>query len=204
MSFLLSLLTLTTVIILSILLFFVLSKLMWLEKATNSLLNREGQPKGTPAIRASDVDPYFYGLSDEVLWKSLSGSPDPSIGELELSEIRPRFAMALDKMITRLVKEAPSSQSTTINVTRNALDITNVRGKIRIWIPPHHAEALTKLGSSLKVNAEEVDQTEAVQTLQDIVYALYSEVALEWDQESFSTMSQALIVQPTSHSQNAD
>lgn len=132
------------------------------------------------------------------------GSPDPSIGELELSEIRPRFAMALDKMITRLVKEAPSSQSTTINVTRNALDITNVRGKIRIWIPPHHAEALTKLGSSLKVNAEEVDQTEAVQTLQNIVYALYSEVALEWDQESFSTMSQALIVQPTSHSQNAD
>ena len=87
---------------------------------------------------------------------------------------------------------------------RNALDITTVRGKVRIWIPPHHAEALTKLGSSLKVNAEEVDQTEAVQTLQNIVYALYSEVALEWDQESFSTMSQALIVQPTSHSQNAN
>ena len=68
MNFLLSLLTLSTVLFLSILLLFVLGKLVWLEKATNSLLNRQPKPQGTDA--PSDADPYFYGLSDEALWRA--------------------------------------------------------------------------------------------------------------------------------------
>ena len=104
MSFLLSLLTLTTVIILSILLFFVLSKLMWLEKATNSLLNREGQPKGTPAIRASDVDPYFYGLSDEVLWKSLSGESRPEYWRIRTQRDSPSLRDGLGQDDNKISK----------------------------------------------------------------------------------------------------
>ena len=107
MNFLLSLLTLSTVLVLSILLLFVLGKLVWLEKATKSLLNRDPKPHGTDG--ASDADPYFYDLNDEALWRALTGDYQSGLSELELDEIRPRFAMALGKAVVRLVKEAPSS-----------------------------------------------------------------------------------------------
>ncbi|MDO7672543.1 MAG: hypothetical protein MUQ42_03880, partial [OM182 bacterium] len=140
MNFLLSLLTLSTVLFLSILLLFVLGKLVWLEKATNSLLNRQPKPQGTDA--PSDADPYFYGLSDEALWRALAGDYQSGLGELELDEIRPRFAMALGKAVVRLIKEAPSASDISLGSVKNSLDVFTLRGRVTVWLPPQHAAAL--------------------------------------------------------------
>ncbi len=195
MSFLLSLLTLSTVLILSILLLFVLGKLVWLEKATNTLLNRQPKPQGTDA--ETDADPYFYGLSDEALWMALAGEYQSGLGELELDEIRPRFAMALGKAVVRLVKEAPSTSEISLGGVKNTVDISTLRGRITIWLPPHHAAALSDLGAKIKASPSQLDAETGAQLLHEILGKLYSETGLERDPDAFSELRSALFPDPT-------
>ena len=195
MSFLLSLLTLSTVLILSILLLFVLGKLVWLEKATNTLLNRQPKPQGTDA--ETDADPYFYGLSDEALWRALAGEYQSGLGELELDEIRPRFAMALGKAVVRLVKEAPSTSEISLGGVKNTVDISTLRGRITIWLPPHHAAALSDLGAKIKASPPQLDAETGAQLLHEILGKLYSETGLERDPDAFSELRSALFPDPT-------
>ena len=195
MSFLLSLLTLSTVLILSILLLFVLGKLVWLEKATNTLLNRQPKPQGTAA--ESDADPYFYGLSDEALWRALAGDYQSGLGELELDEIRPRFALALGKAVVRLVKEAPSTSEISLGAVKNSLDIFTLRGRVTVWLPPHHAAALSELGAKIKASPPQLDAEAGAQMLHEILGKLYSETGLERDPDTFSELRSALFPDPT-------
>ena len=195
MSFLLSLLTLSTVLILSILLLFVLGKLVWLEKATNTLLNRQPKPQGTDA--ESDADPYFYGLSDEALWRALAGDYQSGLGELELDEIRPRFALALGKAVVRLVKEAPSTSEISLGAVKNSLDIFTLRGRVTVWLPPHHAAALSELGAKIKASPPQLDAEAGAQMLHEILGKLYSETGLERDPDTFSELRSALFPDPT-------
>jgi len=195
MSFLLSVLTLSTVLILSILLLFVLGKLVWLEKATNTLLNRQPKPQGTDA--ESDADPYFYGLSDEALWRALAGDYQSGLGELELDEIRPRFALALGKAVVRLVKEAPSTSEISLGAVKNSLDIFTLRGRVTVWLPPHHAAALSELGAKIKASPPQLDAEAGAQMLHEILGKLYSETGLERDPDKFSELRSALFPDPT-------
>jgi hypothetical protein len=195
MSFLLSLLTLSTVLILSILLLFVLGKLVWLEKATNTLLNRHPKPQGTDA--ESDADPYFYGLSDEALWRTLAGDYQSELSELELDEIRPRFAMALGKAVVRLVKEAPSISEISLGAVKNSLDISTLRGRVTVWLPPHHAAALSDLGAKIKASPPQLDAEAGAQMLHEILGKLYSETRLERDPDAFSELRSSLFPDPT-------
>jgi len=195
MSFLLSVLTLSTVLILSILLLFVLGKLVWLEKATNTLLNRQPKPQGTDA--ESDADPYFYGLSDEALWRTLAGDYQSELSELELDEIRPRFAMALGKAVVRLVKEAPSISEISLGAVKNSLDIFTLRGRVTVWLPPHHAAALSDLGAKIKASPPQLDAEAGAQMLHEILGKLYSETRLERDPDAFSELRSSLFPDPT-------
>jgi len=195
MSFLLSLLTLSTVLILSVLLLFVLGKLVWLEKATNTLLNRQPKPQGTDA--ESDADPYFYGLSDEALWRTLAGDYQSELSELELDEIRPRFAMALGKAVVRLVKEAPSISEISLGAVKNSLDIFTLRGRVTVWLPPHHAAALSDLGAKIKASPPQLDAEAGAQMLHEILGKLYSETRLERDPDAFSELRSSLFPDPT-------
>jgi len=195
MSFLLSLLTLSTVLILSILLLFVLGKLVWLEKATNTLLNRQPKPQGTDA--ESDADPYFYGLSDEALWRTLAGDYQSELSELELDEIRPRFAMALGKAVVCIVKEAPSISEISLDAVKNSLDIFTLRGRVTVWLPPHHAAALSELGAKIKASPPQLDAEAGAQMLHEILGKLYSETGLERDPDTFSELRSALFPDPT-------
>ena len=195
MSFLLSVLTLSTVLILSILLLFVLGKLVWLEKATNTLLNRQPKPQGTDA--ESDADPYFYGLSDEALWRTLAGDYQSELSELELDEIRPRFALALGKAVVRLVKEAPSTSEISLGAVKNSLDIFTLRGRVTVWLPPHHAAALSELGAKIKASPPQLDAEAGAQMLHEILGKLYSETRLERDPDAFSELRSSLFPDPT-------
>ena len=202
MNFLLSLLTLSTVLFLSILLLFVLGKLVWLEKATNSLLNRQPKPQGTDA--PSDADPYFYGLSDEALWRALAGDYQSGLGELELDEIRPRFAMALGKAVVRLIKEAPSASDISLGSVKNSLDVFTLRGRITVWLPPQHAAALAELGSKIKATPAQLHSEAGAQLLHDILGKLYSEAGLERDPEAFSEIRSEIFPDPRTNQSPVD
>ena len=194
MNFLLSLLTLSTVLVLSILLLFVLGKLVWLEKATKSLLNRDPKPHGTDG--ASDADPYFYGLNDEALWRALTGDYESGLSELELDEIRPRFAMALGKAVVRLVKEAPSSSDISLSTAKNSIDVFTIRGRVTVWLPAQHAAALVELGSRIKASPPQLEEEAAAQLLHEILGKLYSEAGLERDSEAFGDIRAEIFPEP--------
>ncbi len=165
------------------------------KKATNTLLNRQPKPQGTAA--ESDADPYFYGLSDEALWRALAGDYQSGLGELELDEIRPRFALALGKAVVRLVKEAPSTSEISLGAVKNSLDIFTLRGRVTVWLPPHHAAALSELGAKIKASPPQLDAEAGAQMLHEILGKLYSETGLERDPDTFSELRSALFPDPT-------
>ena len=194
MSFLLSILTLTTVLALTVLLLFVLGKLLWLEKATKSLLSGKSLPPG--AAPSSDADPYFYGLNDEALWRALTGEYESSLSELELDEIRPRSAMSLSKAIIRFIKEARPAGAPSIS-TRNSLDIFTTRGRVTVWLPPERAGELIELGSQLKASPPALSVEAARLRLSELFTAIYAEVNIERDPEIFGEIEVALFPQET-------
>lgn len=196
MNFLLSLLTLSTVIIFTILLLFMLGKLVWLEKVTGTLLKR--QLKSDSTVADSSADPYFYGLSDEALWRALAGEYQSELSELELDEIRPRFAMALGKAVVRLVKEAPPASNISLGSVTNSLDIFTLRGRVTLWLPPQHATALLDIGSKLKAEPPELDSETGTKILYDILGKLYKEAGLERDPEAFSEIRSEIFPDPIS------
>jgi hypothetical protein len=101
------LLTFTVIIgiILIGLLLFVLGKLTWLESATTSLLAKIdiSTPENTP--QQVQMDPYFYGLSGQTLWKCLIGEDTVQATQLELEEIKPRYGIALVKSLVKFIKD---------------------------------------------------------------------------------------------------
>jgi len=200
MSFLLSVLTLTTVLVLSVLLLFVLGKLVWLEKATNALLSGKASPPGTGP--SGDADPYFYGLNDEALWRALSGEYESSLSELELDEIRPRYAISLSKAIIRLVKEANTTIGGSLS-TRNSIDIFTTRGRVCIWLPPERASELIELGTQLKSSPPTISQETAKSKFSELLADLYGEVGLECDNEVFNDIYEALFPEILAGSANS-
>ena len=180
---------------------------MWLEKATNSLLNRQSKPQGTDA--PSDADPYFYGLSDEALWRALTGNYQSGLGELELDEVRPRFAMALGKAVVRLIKEAPSASDISLGSVKtgsikNSLDVFTLRGRVTVWLPPQHAAALAELGSKINATPAQIESQAGAQLLHDILGKLYSEAGLERDPEAFSEIRSEIFPDPRTNQSPVD
>tara|TARA_B110000503_G_scaffold37971_1_gene62274 strand:- start:49 stop:630 length:582 start_codon:yes stop_codon:yes gene_type:complete len=180
---------------------------VWLEKATNSLLNRQPKPKGTDA--PSDADPYFYGLSDEALWRALAGDYQSGLGELELDEVRPRFAMALGKAAVRLIKEAPSASDISLGSVKtgsikNSLDVFTLRGRVTVWLPPQHAAALAELGSKINATPAQIESQAGAQLLHDILGKLYSEAGLERDPEAFSEIRSEIFPDPRTNQSPVD
>jgi hypothetical protein len=190
MNFIFSLLILTTVLLLTVLLLFVLGKLVWLERLTQTLLSREGTTPNNAA--ESDADPYFYGLGDEALWRAMSGEYEANLEPLELDEVRPRFALALGKAVTRLVKEAADESTLAIASIKNSLDIFTIRGRVKIWLPPVHANALAEIGRKLKAAPPQLDSASGRAALDEVLSALYKEAKLERDNEAWTDIGDAL------------
>ena len=197
MSFILSVLTLSTLLVLFVLLMFVLGKLVWLEKATNELLSGKAAPPGTGP--SSDADPYFYGLNGEALWGAFSGEYDSSLSELELDEIRPRYAISLSKAIIRLVREANATIDASL-ATCNSTDIFTAQGRVSIWLPPDRARELIELGTQLKSPPPRISQEAAMSKLSGLLISLYSEVGLERYDEVFNEIYDALFPEITADS----
>jgi hypothetical protein len=159
------LLTFTVIIgiILIGLLLFVLGKLTWLESATTSLLAKIdiSTPENTP--QQVQMDPYFYGLSGQTLWKCLIGEDTVQATQLELEEIKPRYGIALVKSLVKFIKDGIDVGS---NVSaKNTLFeceklVFTSRGQIGIWLPADRVENFRILGMKMAKHAEEASEKE--------------------------------------------
>jgi hypothetical protein len=119
-----------------------------------------------------------------------------------LDEVRPRFALALGKAVTRLVKEAADESTLAIASIKNSLDIFTIRGRVKIWLPPVHANALAEIGRKLKAAPPQLDSASGRAALDEVLSALYKEAKLERDNEAWTDIGDALF--PREESANSE
>ena len=159
-----TLLTLTIVIgiVLTALLLFVLGKLTWLESATSSLLTKIEQPLTQNAGHGREIeaDPYFYGLSGQVLWNSLTGEDAGQTTPLELEEIRPRYSIALLKAVVKFIVDGRDFNAGSPTFELEKLVFTS-RGGISIWLPPSKIEALRLIGTKISKSKQSKEASAA-------------------------------------------
>jgi hypothetical protein len=155
-----ALLTVTVVIgiILIGLLLFVVGKLTWLESATTSLLTKIDMTPSKNKPQEIQMDPYFYGLTGQDLWNSLTGGDTSQATPLELEEIRPRYGIALIKSLVKFIQDGIDIGNDVIS--ENSLFeleklVFTSRGQIGIWLPSNRVENLRILGSKIANNSKQ-------------------------------------------------
>ena len=149
-----ALLTVTVIIgiILIGLLLFVVGKLTWLESATTSLLTKIDIMPSKEKPKEIQMDPYFYGISGQELWKGLTGEDLSQTTPLELDEIRPRYGIALTKSLVKFIQDGINIGNDTIS-ENSLFELEKIvftsRGQIGIWLPSNKVENLRILGTKI-------------------------------------------------------
>ena len=179
-----ALLTVTVVIgiILIGLLLFVVGKLTWLESATTSLLTNIDKTSSKTKRQEIHMDPYFYGLTGQELWSSLTGGDTSQATPLELDEIRPRYGIALIKSLVKFIQDGIDVGNDVIS--ENSLFeleklVFTSRGQIGIWLPSNRVENLRVLGAKMANHTKEKSQKEEDGLKNTAVEIMRKEIELE-------------------------
>ena len=179
-----ALLTITVVIgiILIGLLFFVLGKLTWLESATTSLLTKIDITPQKNKPQEIQMDPYFYGLTGQELWNSLTGVDTSQATALELDEIRPRYGIALIKSLVKFIQDGIDVGSDVIS--ENAVFelekiVFTSRGQIGIWLPSNKVENLRILGAKIANHTKESSEKEGGRLKFTAIEIMQNDIKLE-------------------------
>jgi len=179
-----ALLTITVVIgiILIGLLLFVLGKLTWLESATTSLLTKIDITPQKNKPQEIQMDPYFYGLTGQELWNSLTGVDTSQATALELDEIRPRYGIALIKSLVKFIQDGIDVGSDVIS-ENSVFELEKIvftsRGQIGIWLPSNKVENLRILGAKIANHTKESSEEEGGRLKVTAVEIMRNEIKLE-------------------------
>ena len=179
-----ALLTITVVIgiILIGLLLFVLGKLTWLESATTSLLTKIDITPQKNKPQEIQMDPYFYGLTGQELWNSLTGVDTSQATALELDEIRPRYGIALIKSLVKFIQDGIDVGSDVIS-ENSVFELEKIvftsRGQIGIWLPSNKVENLRILGAKIANHTKESSEEEGGKLKVTAVEIMRNEIKLE-------------------------
>ena len=179
-----ALLTITVVIgiILIGLLLFVLGKLTWLESATTSLLTKIDITPQKNKPQEIQMDPYFYGLTGQELWNSLTGVDTSQATALELDEIRPRYGIALIKSLVKFIQDGIDVGSDVIS-ENSVFELEKIvftsRGQIGIWLPSNKVENLRILGAKIANHTKESSEKEGGRLKVTAVEIMRNEIKLE-------------------------
>ena len=179
-----ALLTVTVIIgiILIGLLLFVVGKLTWLESATTSLLTKIDIAPSKNEPQEIQMDPYFYGLTGQDLWNSLTGGDTSQATPLELEEIRPRYGIALIKSLVKFIQDGIDIGNDVIS--ENSLFeleklVFTSRGQIGIWLPSNRVENLRILGSKIANNSKQELEKEEDELKITAIEIMQKEIKLE-------------------------
>jgi len=179
-----ALLTVTVIIgiILTGLLLFVVGKLTWLESATTSLLTKIDIVPEKNKPQEIQMDPYFYGLTGQELWNSLTGGDTSLATPLELEEIRPRYGIALIKSLVKFLQDGMDIGNDVIS--ENSLFeleklVFTSRGQIGIWLPSNKVENLRILGTKIANHSKKKSEKEGNDLEITAVEIMREEIKLE-------------------------
>ena len=179
-----ALLTVTVIIgiILTRLLLFVVGKLTWLESATTSLLTKIDIAPAKNKPQEIQMDPYFYGLTGQELWNSLTGGDTSLATPLELEEIRPRYGIALIKSLVKFLQDGMDIGNDVIS--ENSLFeleklVFTSRGQIGIWLPSNKVENLRILGAKIANHSKKKSEKEGNDLKITAVEIMREEIKLE-------------------------
>ena len=179
-----ALLTITVVIgiILIGLLLFVVGKLTWLESATTSLLTKIDMTPSKNKPQEIQMDPYFYGLTGQDLWNSLTGGDTSQATPLELEEIRPRYGIALIKSLVKFIQDGIDVGND--EISENSLFelekiVFTSRGQIGIWLPSNRVQNLRNLGAKIANYPEQKSEKEENELKNTAIEIMRKEIKLE-------------------------
>ena len=179
-----ALLTVTVIIgiILTGLLLFVVGKLTWLESATTSLLTKIDIVPEKNKPQEIQMDPYFYGLTGQELWNSLTGGDTSLATPLELEEIRPRYGIALIKSLVKFLQDGMDIGNDVIS--ENSLFeleklVFTSRGQIGIWLPSNRVQNLRNLGAKIANYLKQKSEKEEDELKNTAIEIMRKEIKLE-------------------------
>jgi hypothetical protein len=174
--------TVVTGIILIGLLLFVVGKLTWLESATTSLLTKIDLTPAENKPQEIQMDPYFYGLTGQVLWSCLTGEDTSLATPLELEEIRPRYGIALIKSLVKFIQDGIDVGND--EIFENSLFelqklVFTSRGQIGIWLPSNRVQNLRNLGAKIANYPEQKSKEEENEVKNTAIEIMRKEINLE-------------------------
>lgn len=206
------LLTITLIIglVLIMLLLFVLGKLKWLENATTLLISKLEKTTDNDVDRNLVLDPYFYGLNGQTLWKCLVGEDKTQATELELDEIRSRYSIVILKALISFIQDGVDLEhGKSLKTSANHFEKTLLtsRGAVNVWLPPSKGEALKIIGSKIShylrnENTQEINETSIInfEALRDeiltIVYDLSEMLGLRHGSDMGEDIMKEFLLQP--------
>jgi hypothetical protein len=128
------------------------------------------------------MDPYFYGLTGQELWNSLTGVDTSQATALELDEIRPRYGIALIKSLVKFIQDGIDVGSDVIS-ENSVFELEKIvftsRGQIGIWLPSNKVENLRILGAKIANHTKESSEEEGGRLKVTAVEIMRNEIKLE-------------------------
>ena len=135
------------------------------------------EAKDLPANQASKNS--LSGLSGKSLWDAMCGKEPEGIDSSEISSIRSRYEIVLQKHIERIFADGRNDAGNGLpqKTPKNPVDVSTLRGVINSWIPPQHASTIYKVGYEFD-KAQEGDMNRLSSSLDESCAVLYSRTDL--------------------------
>lgn len=119
------------------------------------------------------------GLSGKNLWDAMCGKEPEGVDTSDLSSIRTRYEVVLQKHIERIFEDArtDAGNGSPQKTPKNPVDVSTLRGVVNSWIPPQHASTIYKVGYEFD-RAEDGDMNRLSSSLDESCAVLYSRTDL--------------------------
>ena len=115
------------------------------------------------------------GLSGKGLWDAMCGKEADGVDPTEVTNIRPRYEVVLQKHIERIFEDGrtDAGNGLPLKTPKNPVDVSTLRGVVNSWIPPQHASTIYKVGYQFD-RAEDGDMNRLSSSLDESCDVLYS------------------------------
>ena len=135
------------------------------------------EAKNLPANSASKNS--LSGLSGKGLWDAMCGKEPEGVDSSEISSIRSRYEIVLQKHIERIFQDGrnDAGNGSPQKTPKNPVDVSTLRGVVNSWMPPQHASTIYKVGYEFD-KAQDGDMNRLSSSLDESCTVLYSRTDL--------------------------
>ena len=148
-----------------------------IENLQTDEITRIPEAKNVPSPSGSKNS--LSGLAGKTLWDAMCGKEPEGVVASEVSSIRSRYEIVLQKHIERIFEDGrtDASNGSPQKTPKNPVDVSTLRGVVNSWIPPQHASTIYKVGYEYD-RAGEGDMNRLSSSLDESCTVLYSRTDL--------------------------